>query len=631
LATEAVERCIEGAERSLDNKFRLVEEAPMHRIHDWACKRGGFEPQVELAGVFLEEYAGNWPGGAQRAHVARQRFPTYLHLALHETFCWLAENLPDQAQKALDTFPNALRLHARNPITWLAALVALRSGETMRAQNVAAIYLDSPAPASPAAMERMLLREWDTRVRTLGEANPALIFPILPPSLSGLGAPIVRPQHGPPVLPQDMATTKLARQGTADRLRILAIGTEWASEQGGLSTFNRQLCCALADADVDVACIVINASTDEIDVAAQSGVRLVPAKRTAGADEREWLARRPTNLGADYAPDFIIGHGRITGPAALRLAEDCFQDAKRLHFVHMAPDEIEWHKLGREASAGLRAEDRTRQELELGRTAHQVVAVGPRLQGRYSRDLFPFGVPEPLRFDPGFDPGAIGAMGPPGGPPWKVLLLGRAEDYLLKGVDLAAKALGRVAQARDRRDRALPAIEFVVRGAKPEDVDGLREQIMGWAATPRLQVVVRAYTAEEERLDHDIGTSSLVLMPSRREGFGLVGLEAMVVGTPVLVSSSSGLAQMLRETLDAEQADRVVVETTGDEIHVKADVQEWERAIDGILLDRDAAFRRAAELRHMLGTRHTWRASVESLLLSLAQQPASSNRRGETE
>lgn len=625
LGDEALEQSIEGTQRSFGGRYRLIEdavaiaaamptEAALERVRDWAREREGFAQQLALADVLLDEHGGNWRTGAERTRIARRRHSSYLHLALHEAFCWLAAEAPDEAQSALDRFPGGLRYDVRTAATWLASLVALRIGETARAQDMAAVYLDGPAPASPAAIEKVLLREWDTRVRTLGEANPALHFPILPPSLSGLAAPIIRPQHGPAVLPQHSAAAEHQEQATADRLRILAIGTEWVSGQGGLTTFNRLLCCALADAGVDVACIVINATAAEIDQAALSNVHLVAARRTTGVDEREWLARRPIELTADYAPNFIIGHGRITGPAALRLAEDSFPSAKRLHFVHMAPDEIEWHKLDRETPAGLRAEDRTRQELDLGRTAWRVVAVGPRLHGRYARDLHPFGVPSPIRFDPGFDASGFGQAGPPPGGPSKVLLLGRAEDYPLKGIDLAARALGRVVQTRGKE---LPAIEFVVRGAKPEDVDALREKLVDWAASPRLQIVVRAYSAEEETLDQDLGTSSLVLMPSRREGFGLVGLEAIIAGTPVLVSSSSGLAQMLRETLNSEQAARLIVETNGDGVRVEADVQEWERAIDSILRNLDAAFRDAADLRDALGARHPWRASVESLLSAL--------------
>ncbi len=627
---DAIELCFQGAMiPSINNPHRLIEEAlafaaamptsaALKRVRAFAEGRESLKFQAALADILLDEYAGEWRRGAEQARIARRQNSAYLHFALHEAFCWLGADEPDEAQRALDNFVRRFRFEARNSNTWLAAVVAAQCGETERARDLAETYIEGPSPTSLVALKELLLREWDTRVQTLGEPNPALTFPILPPSLSGLTTLVIRTQHGLPILPQHSAAANVAEAPSA-RLSVLAVGTEWTSEQGGLSTFNRQLCCALAEAGVAVACIAINPSTSEVHQAKKFGVRLVPARVTPGVDEREWLARRPAELGGDYSPDFIIGHGRITGPAALRLAEDSFSNAKRLHFVHMAPDEIEWHKLDREASAGLRAEDRTRQELDLGQGAYRVVAVGPRLHDRYARDLHPLGVTAPIRFDPGFDAPESGEPGPPPGAPWKVLLLGRAEDHVLKGVDLAARALGRVAQARDK---ALATIEFVIRGAKPEDVDGLRRNVMEWAEAPRLQVVVRPYTAEEATLDQDMRSSSLVLMPSRREGFGLVGLEAILTGTPTLVSSSSGLAKLLKEILQPEQAARVIIETTGDEGGgLEADLVEWERAIDALLRDREAAFRRAVELRELLRTRCTWRTSIEALLAALTHKP----------
>jgi glycosyltransferase involved in cell wall biosynthesis len=41
-------------------------------------------------------------------------------------------------------------------------------------------------------------------------------------------------------------------------------------------------------------------------------------------------------------------------------------------------------------------------------------------------------------------------------------------------------------------------------------------------------------------------------MPSRHEGFGLVALEAISAGVPVLVSKESGLGRMLIECLPDE-------------------------------------------------------------------------------
>jgi len=106
-----------------------------------------------------------------------------------------------------------------------------------------------------------------------------------------------------------------------------------------------------------------------------------------------------------------------------------------------------------------------------------------------------------------------------------------------------------------------------------------------------------------------------VLMPSRTEGFGLVGLEAILAGTPVLVSEQSGLGELLREVLTREAAARHIVRVTGD---VKVDAEAWSRAAEGILLDREAAFRRDGVAC----------ASGETVELAVCDQRASDGTRG---
>lgn len=626
---EAIEVLLGTAARISDHGARwLIEEAiafaaalaatsQLEAIRDWAkVRENEYGPALALANVLLDERAGNWTRAAQRAQIARRHLPRYLHLALHEAFCWLATGEADKAQEALDRFPLRWRFETRTGLTWLAALVALRAKDVAGGRQLAEIYMDEPLSLDTATIERALIREWDTRVATLSEPNPALEFPILPPALSGLAMPIIRPQHGGPVLPQHQTGAGASSCEAEGRIRMLSVGTEWASGQGGLSSFNRQLCIALAATGADVTCIAIEPSRDDIAEAQSFGVRLVAARATPGVDQREWLARRPAELGDDYNPDFVIGHGRITGPAALRLAEDVFSGAKRLHFLHMAPDEIEWHKFDREAPAGQRAEERTKLELDLARTAHRAVAVGPRLYNRLLRDLSPSGASEPLRFDPGFDRIESPARTPPRGGPWKILLLGRAEDEKLKGLDIAARAIGRFVQ---RRPTDLPGIELVVRGARPESVDALRLRILEWAAAPTLQVIVRGYSTDLETLDQDMQTSSLVLMPSRSEGFGLVGQEAIVAGTPVLISSQSGLADAMKEWLDIEMAARVIVGTTGDEMDAEPDIDQWANAIEAVLRNRDASFRDASELQAILGERLTWKGSAQGLLSELVK------------
>jgi len=410
----------------------------------------------------------------------------------------------------------------------------------------------------------------------------------------------------------DTAHSQVAADPTTHTHRtpvVLSVATEWASSHGGLSTLNRDLCRALAAVGAQVFCVVLDATAAEISAADDAGVTLLSAPEMPGASEDIRLTSRPKQLGGTV-PDLVLGHGRITGFAAQKLAEDFFPTARRLHFVHMAPDEIEWYKPDGGNDLGLRAEERTTIERALGKTAHRVVTVGPRLHDQFIDEFRNSEGLPPLRLDPGFDcvvPGV--GLAPPQGSPFRVMLMGRVEDADLKGVDLAAAACGRVATWL--REDGLRTVRLLVRGAPASAVDDERNKIMAWAASPGLDVVVRAYTSEQPRIDDDLKTVSLVIMPSRREGFGLVGLEAITQGIPVLISSESGLADLLRETLGHERASRFVVELSRDD---EKDIDKWARAIDRKLRDCDSAFRQAAELRNEMAQQVSWNRAAAVVL-----------------
>ena len=344
---------------------------------------------------------------------------------------------------------------------------------------------------------------------------------------------------------------------------------------------------------------------------------LVQPAASPGAPDLALLARRPT-LPPGVTPDIIIGHGRITGPAALTLAEDIFPGARRVHVVHMAPDEIEWLKVGRRGDAGERAETLTTIELELGRTAYLLLAVGPRLHDRYLNEMSAFGSPSPVRIDPGFDVADSTARRPPPGAPLRILLLARAEagDASIKGLDLAARAVG---LAVHRRLRGMSEIELVVRGAPPGRSESLWRKLRALAGQPSLSIVVRPFTARQDRLVADLRRASLAIMTSRKEGFGLVGVDAIVAGTPVLVSASSGLGILLQEALRPDESAHFIVPMSGDD---DEDAERWSRAIEGALRDREASFGRANELRRLMSERNSWSVSIACLALALERDGA---------
>ena len=561
-------------------------------------------PQMALAEVFRLQVAEEWGGAAGRAQQARKGFPRYLALAIQEALSWLAAGRNENAASALESF--SFRQGEGIPSTWLASFVALRNDEEIRARELFGVYLGRRLEDAEPFSERDLLREWDSEI-PYSALHPAYYHPTLPGYLTGLSRSVTRPPGSGPVL--ESLTSQARRTGPrqdVDGLAILAVATEWFSRHGGLSTLNRELCVALAESGQRVACLLPSATREEVEHARPRGVVLVEAPHTGGSDSFASLVRRP-RLPPGYRPDVVIGHGRITGPAAVSQVEDSFHDARRIHLMHMAPGEIEWYKEA--PGAAVRAEGREREELRLCRRASLVGAIGPRLAREVGNLLVSLDTAPPLvRLDPGLLPESPNSGPPPG---VHVLVIGRAEDLRLKGLDIAAAATAQVRVLGESDSEPKPVL--IVRGAPPGTGDALREELRALAGSPGLEIRVREYTDDEKRLSEDLRRASLVLMPSRAEGFGLVGLEAISSGVPILVSDRSGLGELLREKM-GQGAARFVVPVI-DELETDAPV--WAQAIARCLRDRGAAFSQAAAVLTQLSASLSWKDMAARLLRAL--------------
>ena len=133
---------------------------------------------------------------------------------------------------------------------------------------------------------------------------------------------------------------------------------------------------------------------------------------------------------------------------------------------------------------------------------------------------------------------------------------------------------------------------------------------------------MRPYTIDEAIVYGDIMESSVVLMPSRSEGFGLVGLEAISVGVPVLVSKRSGLAELLG-CHAKHLAQYCIVDVEDNEA---VDSAVWQAALQNVLNDLEAAFDRAKELRELLAAKISWEQSVNAMIERLYAEPADMTR-----
>lgn len=424
------------------------------------------------------------------------------------------------------------------------------------------------------------------------------------------------PVRLPPGQPSEQTgdTREPVRTSARRRLRVLAVNTEWESRNGGLSTFNRQLCRALAAEDVEVYCSIPFASEEERRDAAATGVTLVHPP--AALDRPETALSRPPLRLDGAVPDIVIGHGRKTGEPASWLVEDHFREAKRLHFFHVISDRVEFekeHEIGEDPTD--EAERRFAAEFQLASKADLAVGIGPVLH-HYLRDRLHGSVNTvSLRLDPGFDVVQRRDELPPPSDTVRVLLVGRLtrREAKLKGVDLLARALGHACQYRGAHD---PEVELVLRGVEAKEGKALADLVRGWAGSPSLRVVPRPYSPSVSTLTQDLHQASVVVMPSRAEGFGLVGLEAITAGVPTIVSKRSGLGALLEEKrggLSVELTNRVL--PVVDDEHV--DTLRWGDALAAVLNYPKPAFATARALRDELSEKRTWAMAAKELIKSM--------------
>ena len=570
--------------------------------------------QLWLGRTILLQIQQEWKQAAEYARRGRSEFTTFIDLVIQEAFSWLCANQPEVAEQAL-TYGRKLKRMQGNSFLWLAAFIALRNGKSAEARNYLGDFLGSnPLAEDEEVSEERLIRLWDQPIDSFGVA-PNFVFPTLPQSLTGLAEPVTRQPNSPPLIPDLLpltnrqityAVTTTKNSGQA----VLVVATEWESKYGGLSTFNRELCKSISRAGHKVCCLIPRATPEELQAAKVAGVELVIATPTEEATDRELLFRRPI-LPTGFAPQIIIGHDRITGAFAQAQAADYFPESKFLLFIHTAPGEIEWYKtrLDGDNTATETAEQREKAQRRLASKADLVVAVGPRLRREVEANLIGLET-SIIQFNPG-----LGETKQPNRPLESIycLLLGRAEDESLKGLDIAARALGKLLQKQSDAFPVKP--ELIIRGAVPKTGDRLREKLIGISGT-NLNVRVKEYTSEIERITEDIQRASLLLMPSRKEGFGLVGLEAITLGIPILISSNSGLAELIREKIPLEITTRCIIPVTDN---LEDDSQAWAQAIEFVLLDREAAFARANLLQSSFANSISWEQSIDELFHTLAE------------
>ncbi|XP_078581872.1 uncharacterized protein LOC144865178 [Branchiostoma floridae x Branchiostoma japonicum] len=381
------------------------------------------------------------------------------------------------------------------------------------------------------------------------------------------------------------------------------------NDQYGTSTTNRQVAQIITGAGRKVYSAVIKATPTDRRYAEADKVELILPTCSKG-DTREpsidWLTFdhliRYPSLPQDVR--CIVGHADVTSKAAVAFKELRFPQAHLGLVIGTIPEDTEKYKDEEKAMGIGGKEESIRQDAE---KADTVFSVGHRIHDHITNSFR--AIPENKR-------------------PTHHLFLPKPSDLFqkttvefretkekvvlsiggvnmverLKGHDLTAKSLAMVAE------RGQVRILWRVCNISKEEYQASMHVLQACIESGKLKPTLFTEDTQEDICRH-MQQAHLVLMPSRAEPFGLVGLEAMAAGMPVLISDQSGLATLVDKVIPEFHPS--VLEIEGND---SVDVARWAGQIEKVLRKSKAEFSRASDLKAKLLKSRYWEESHQCFL-----------------
>ncbi|XP_068715869.1 D-inositol 3-phosphate glycosyltransferase-like isoform X2 [Montipora foliosa] len=178
-----------------------------------------------------------------------------------------------------------------------------------------------------------------------------------------------------------------------------------------------------------------------------------------------------------------------------------------------------------------------------------------------------------------------------------VLVFGRgdAEDFQLKGFDIAGKAVASLADTH---------LIFV--GAPDGKYQEIAKSFLE-CDLPANCLRVRGYVKCRESLTELFCEVDLVVMPSRTDGFGLTGLEALSAGLPVLVSKNSGFGESLSKVPFGSS---FVIDSEDPKVWAAAIKNIWDK-------ERQSRLKEVKILRTSYEQEYSWTKQSDALLVKI--------------
>lgn len=377
---------------------------------------------------------------------------------------------------------------------------------------------------------------------------------------------------------------------------IVLIATRWGAAEGGINAFNWAFAKGLAAVggdEIEVVCAVEEVTDRELAAAEADDVQLIAVGAAATARSEicgQRVLAALSDAGARAQVDLWVGHDVKTGFAAVAAADALGGRAALIH--HMAYESYRNLFGGRGEDTAARHSD----QIDLFSSSGAILfGVGDDLRASAER----LGAKPAHRIIPGFP--ADFEQNSAGTDDLRVVVAGRFDSGSepLKQSRLTAAALGRAVRlAPDVASLGRPTLSIF--GASAETLHGAELETLASTEAQKAVNVVPAPFDSTRGISRHLARANLLIMPSVREGFGLIGWEAIGCKVPLILGDQTGLHSLLQRTLD-NHSDRWVetLTLTGQNLDER-DISATANAIIKVARDLDYARQKATDLRDRL-------------------------------
>jgi glycosyltransferase involved in cell wall biosynthesis len=366
-------------------------------------------------------------------------------------------------------------------------------------------------------------------------------------------------------------------------LTYVFFATAWSSANGGINSFNMDLCNAIAKLGIRISIFLPADGKSDADIPNNITVHRLPTSvERFDRTSTEFVQQR-----LEGSSDIVwVGHDAVTGGLANYMRK--VMGGKSVVFHHM--DYSNYYFLKQKDSV-----EKIRNQKHLLREADIVIGIGPRLanSAKHVRPadmetytLVP-GVPErpPVKAR-AFD--------------YRLMMCGRLDLSEDKVKNMTAGAKGAIT-ALARLPGGRGSVTLI--GASANEVATMRHSIDQSVAINSVP-----YIESREKYFDELEDADLILMPSVKEGFGLVAWEAVSLGVPVLVSKSSGFYELMQELNLADLVASVEINGIAaiDEKNITAELQ--------LCLSHYSVLKQRAETLAKALQRHSWSSAAEKFV-----------------